>query len=201
MRYYIPMEKLANNNFWTLKFKNFQVNKRNTFSWYYLFTNKYIYKNTKIHIIFPFFFSFKHSQVTFSLFHYKITRLKSDMSTLTNLTKELPCSFWWINGDIVLRLTNSNFNKRGPCTLFFLPKIVSITISCNDIFGGFTHTHLTFLCNIFLQKGILIKFYCFYMRNTLFNTNFVWGLSADGNNLNCLARKSCTNNIPEVFTK
>ena len=31
----------------------------------------------------------------------------------------------------VLRPTNSNFNKRGPCTLFFLPKIVSITISCN----------------------------------------------------------------------
>ena len=39
------------------------------------------------------------------------------------------------DGDIVLRPINSNFNKRGPCTLFFLPNIVSITISCN----AFTH--------------------------------------------------------------
>ena len=57
MRYYIPMEKLANNNIWTLKFKNFQVNKRNAFrDIIYLQTNTN--KNTKIHIIFPFFFSF-----------------------------------------------------------------------------------------------------------------------------------------------
>ena len=35
------------------------------------------------------------------------------------------------DGDIVLAPTNSNFNKRGPCTLFFPPNIVSITISCN----------------------------------------------------------------------
>ena len=33
--------------------------------------------------------------------------------------------------DIVLRSTNSNFNKRGPCTLFFPSNIVSITIPCN----------------------------------------------------------------------
>ena len=32
-----------------------------------------------------------------------------------------------------VRPTNSNFNKRGLCTLFFPPKIASITISCNVI--------------------------------------------------------------------
>ena len=36
------------------------------------------------------------------------------------------------DGDIVFRPTNSIFNMRGPCTLFFLPNIVSVTISCND---------------------------------------------------------------------
>ena len=36
------------------------------------------------------------------------------------------------DGDIVLRLTSSNFNKIGPRVLFFPPNIVSITISCND---------------------------------------------------------------------
>ena len=40
-----------------------------------------------------------------------------------------------------LRLTDSNFNKRGHCTIFFRlsnAKIVSITISCNGILA---HTH------------------------------------------------------------
>ena len=36
------------------------------------------------------------------------------------------------DGDIVLRPTNSNFNKREPYILFFPPNIVSVTISCND---------------------------------------------------------------------
>ena len=35
------------------------------------------------------------------------------------------------DGDIVLRPTNSDFNKRGPSTIFFTPNIVTITISCN----------------------------------------------------------------------
>ena len=35
------------------------------------------------------------------------------------------------DGDIVLRPVNSNFNKRGPCTLFSPPNILSVTISCN----------------------------------------------------------------------
>ena len=52
-------------------------------------------------------------------------------------------------GDIVLRPTNSNFNKKGPCTLFFPPYIFSITISCND----FTFHH--FLC-IFLSLVSLV---------------------------------------------
>ena len=34
--------------------------------------------------------------------------------------------------DIALRPTNNNFNKRGPCALFFSPNIFSITISEND---------------------------------------------------------------------
>ena len=33
-------------------------------------------------------------------------------------------------GDVVLRTTNSNFNKKAPCTLFFPSNIVSITIAC-----------------------------------------------------------------------
>ena len=38
-------------------------------------------------------------------------------------------------GDIVLKVTNCNVNKRGPCALFFpSPNIVSITISCNESF-------------------------------------------------------------------
>ena len=32
------------------------------------------------------------------------------------------------DGDIVLRPVNSNFNQKGPCTLFSPPNIVSITI-------------------------------------------------------------------------
>ena len=46
----------------------------------------------------------------------------------------VPCSIVLlvhIDGDIVLGPRNGNFNKRGPCILFFLPKIASITISCN----------------------------------------------------------------------
>ena len=33
--------------------------------------------------------------------------------------------------DTVLRPTSSNFNKGGPCALFFSPNIISITICCN----------------------------------------------------------------------
>ena len=42
----------------------------------------------------------------------------------------------------MLRPTNSNFNKRGPYTLFFPLKIVSVTISCNDSSDRGTHKKL-----------------------------------------------------------
>lgn len=41
-------------------------------------------------------------------------------------------ALWGIDEDIVFKAANSNFNKRGPYTLFFPPYIVSITAFCNE---------------------------------------------------------------------
>ena len=60
------------------------------------------------------------------------------MSTLWNFEWDimniLQCvgCFAVTDGDIVLRSTNSSFKKRGHCTLFYRPNIVSITTSCYE---------------------------------------------------------------------
>ena len=69
---------------------------------------------------------------------YKITWLKSDTTlwkTLKGTQWILQCAgcFAVTDRDIVLRPTNSNFTYKWPCTLFFLPNIISITISCNGL--------------------------------------------------------------------
>ena len=55
------------------------------------------------------------------------------METLKGTQWILQCTgcFAVTDGDIVLRTTNSNLNKRGPCALFVPHDIVSITVSCN----------------------------------------------------------------------
>ena len=58
------------------------------------------------------------------------------METLKGTQKVLQCPgcFAVTDGGIVVRPTYSNFNKRGPCTLFSQPNIVSIIISCNGCY-------------------------------------------------------------------
>ena len=51
------------------------------------------------------------------------------METLKGTQWILQCEgcFALTDGDIVLSPTNTNFNQKRPCKLFFLPNIVSIT--------------------------------------------------------------------------
>ena len=54
-----------------------------------------------------------------------------------------------VDGDIVFRPTNSNFNKRWPFKVFLPPNIVSITISSND---GLLIVTTTVFCYVEMTK-------------------------------------------------